>query len=270
MRPVDRDAILARLEPLFSGSKTELAKPTFVVATQCLEVGADLDFHALVIECASLDAVRQRFGRLNRIATRPAAKAVIVVRADQTDDSEADPVYGASLANTWKWLKSNADNDLIDLGVAAVRSAADGVDLAPLNAPSLNAPVLFPAHLDCWVQTHPIPAPDPDPAIFLHGPSSSVPEVQVVFRSDLGDAPTRWIEIVSLCPPSSSEAVPVRIDLFRRWLAESEGRDESGDVEGESSLDEESAAPAARSAVRWNGPARSETISDPAAVRPGP
>jgi hypothetical protein len=30
--------------------------------------------------------------------------------------------------------------------------------------------VLFPAHLDCWVQTHPVPTPDPDPALFLHGP----------------------------------------------------------------------------------------------------
>src|SRR6185437_15416801 len=55
MRAVDRDTVLNQLQPLHSGSASNLETPTFVVATQCLEVGADLDFHALVTECASLD-----------------------------------------------------------------------------------------------------------------------------------------------------------------------------------------------------------------------
>ena len=51
---------------------------------------------------------------LNRIAARPSAKAVIVIRADQTDDTSEDPVYGSALAETWKWLNANATDGAFD------------------------------------------------------------------------------------------------------------------------------------------------------------
>ena len=90
-----------------------------VVATQTLEVGADLDFDGLVTECASLDALRQRFGRLNPTGRPIEARAAILVRGDQagaaTDKQEGkgrktktaktrekeDPDYGSALAETW-------------------------------------------------------------------------------------------------------------------------------------------------------------------------
>lgn len=269
MRPVDRDEIMKDLEPLISNSKVELIQPVYIVATQCLEVGADLDFHALVTECASLDSLRQRFGRLNRIAARPSSKAVIVIRGDQTDDTSEDPVYGASLANTWKWLVSKSNENVIDLGVAAVRNRIDGVELAPLNVPSADAPVLFPAHLDCWVQTHPIPTPDPDPAVFLHGPQAGNPDVQVVFRKDLGEDSEKWVEIVKLCPPSSSEAVSVPIPVFRKWHSGEATRDETGDIEGAIVIEEETSQTVAQQFLRWSGPRTSEVLSKPSDLRPG-
>src|SRR5581483_7200781 len=162
MRPVDRDRVFNdRLQPLLSNASG--TPPKFVIGTQCLECGADFDFHALVVECASLDALRQRFGRLNRVANRPSAKAVVVIRGDQIEDTAEDPVYGGSLANTWKWLKAKAANDVFDFGVSAVRTTIGDEDISSLNAPTADAPVLFPAHLDCWIQTHPIPQPDPEP-----------------------------------------------------------------------------------------------------------
>jgi CRISPR-associated endonuclease/helicase Cas3 len=269
MRPLDRDKLFEeKLRPLLSNADGVRPPPKFVVGTQCLECGADFDFHALVTECASLDALRQRFGRLNRVAKRPTAKAVIIIRGDQIEDTSEDPVYGISLANTWKWLKSKANDDVVDFGVSAVRAATEGVDLAPLNAPSVDAPVLFPAHLDCWVQTNPVPTPDPQPALFLHGPNTpGQPDVQLVFRDDLAFDTNQWAEIVSLCPPSSSEAVPVPISVFKKWLAAETIDDQSGDVEGEASTPDED-EPIIRSALRWRGPENSRVVSQPDEVIP--
>lgn len=272
MRPLDRDRLVAeRLQPLFSGYKGDQLPPKFVVGTQCLECGADFDFHAIVTECASLDALRQRFGRLNRVANRPNAPAVVVVRGDQTEpkekENERDPVYGNSLANTWKWLNENATDGVFDFGVAAVKITTVGVDLEPLNAPTSSAPVLFPAHLDCWVQTNPIPTPDPDPALFLHGPKQpGQPDVQVVFRSDLGNDPKKWAEVVGLCPPSSSEAVAVLIGVFKKWLAGDDTKDDTADVEAGPA--EEPTEEVVRKALRWRGPEKSSIVDVPKDVTP--
>jgi CRISPR-associated endonuclease/helicase Cas3 len=267
MRPLDRDRVFnEKLRPLLSNAEGPL--PKFVIGTQCLECGADFDFHALVTECASLDALRQRFGRLNRVAKRPSAKAVVIIRADQTEDTSDDPVYGESLANTWKWLKSKASDDVFDFGVSAVRATIEDEDISSLNAPAGNAPVLFPAHLDCWVQTNPVPTPDPDPALFLHGPAKTgQPDVQLVFRDDLGADEKQWADIVSLCPPSSSEAVPVPIGLFKKWLAAEAIDDQSSDVEGEANTADEE-EPITRSALRWRGPEKSRVVAKPDEITP--
>ena len=284
MRSIDRDRLLdERLKPLLSNNLTGVP-PKFVIGTQCLEVGADFDFHALVTECASLDALRQRFGRLNRVARRKSAKAVIVICGDQTEpketESERDPIYGNSLPLTWKWMNDNKDGEIddgadkkllwIDFGIASIRGKWENTseeDRTVLNAPSLNAPVLFPTHLDCWVQTHPIPTPDPDTAIFLHGPNNSTPDVQVVFRDDLGENKEKWSTIVALCPPSSSEAVPVRIGVFKKWLTGEAVVDASGDVEGEPDETDDLQKSSPRLALLWQGP-NSKIVSSSKDVLP--
>ena len=278
MRPLDRETVLDRwIKKLEAGTSAVLDRPLYVVATQCLEVGADLDFHALVSECASLDALRQRFGRLNRIANRELAPACIVIRSDQTDAEEEDPIYGGSLARTWQWLQTHATENVIDMGVSSIREKWDSIEEAArqeLNAPALDAPVMFPSHLDCWVQTAPVPCPDPEPAIFLHGPQEGVHDVQVVWRADLDPENTdEWKDIVSLCPPSSSEAMPVPLPAFRKWLAEADLTDDTGDVESApaDSDDETGQTDLPRLALRWRGPDDKETkvIENPQEIRPG-
>ena len=190
MRPVDKDATVQRhLTPLHSNrsEKRVLEKPLIVVATQTLEVGADLDFDGLVTECASLDALRQRFGRLNRMGRPIEARAAILIRGDQAGtttekkpeapkgkkETYDDPVYGRALTETWAWLHKHKNKKKeIDFGIAHLdRLLPTGDALAALNAPVLDAAVMLPAHVDCWAQTAPQPRPSPDVAPFLRGPS---------------------------------------------------------------------------------------------------
>lgn len=115
MRPVDRDGLVGTWEPILK-VKPDAGpeRPVILVTTQCLEVGADFSFDALVTECASLDALRQRFGRLNRlgepdldtasailIGAKPKAKDLSEGERDKLDD---DPIYGPALEATWLWL----------------------------------------------------------------------------------------------------------------------------------------------------------------------
>ncbi len=304
MRPVDKDAVVRRLRGLnlhSDGSAgRRLERPVIVVATQTLEVGADLDFDGLVTECASLDALRQRFGRLNRMGRDVQARAEILVRADQAKPArgaEKDPVYGEALTRTWKWLDDHKnEDDEVDFGVAPLgrllaeadsyrvaRSGAARCALADLDAPSADAPVMLPAHVDCWAQTAPEPCPSPDVAHFLHGPREGVPDVQVCWRADIDligrEAQDAAIESLTLCPPGSSEMLPVPTSLFKRWLAGRDADDFSADVEGVGAADgregdsegsKDSNLPDRR-IIRWRGTGtnREDVTADPAGIRPG-
>ncbi|GAB4243101.1 MAG: hypothetical protein Kow00109_18880 [Acidobacteriota bacterium] len=167
IRPFERDGVVEQWTRYLKASDPEEPdRPIVVVTTQCLEVGADFSFDALVTECASLDALRQRFGRLARFGSDQPAPAVILVREADLKAKKPDPIYGEALCNTWKWLEEQASTDpegkpVVDMGVEALQTRLDEVeDFAPLLAPSPEAPMLLPAHLDLLCQTAPSPHPD--------------------------------------------------------------------------------------------------------------
>ena len=274
-RPYDRDRLIeswkSRLEA--GRSRDEGKGLLFVVATQCIEVGANFDFDALVTECAALDALRQRFGRVDRLGTLGESHASIIARTDQIRAAD-DVVYGAALAETWKWLgkitpgKSKGRKHTVDFGTVPLAKA---VETAPAEvfSPSKHAPVALPAHLDLWAQTSPIPVPDPDISLFLHGPEAQLADVQVVWRADIDLSvadPKLVSDIVRILPPSSMEAMPVPFAAARAWLC-SVPDVEIADVEGmrSESRDENREG---RCAFRWRSIENSEIIT-PQELRPG-
>ena len=285
MRSIDQDRVVRRLGGLRTGEERESEGLRFVVATQTLEVGADLDFDGLITECASLDALRQRFGRLNRGGRPIEARGVIMAQSAQLSRrGRADPVYGETLADTWEWLMEQAADGVVDLGHEELERllpphADDRRELlSRLSAPAPDAPVLLPAHIDAWVQTWPEPTPDPDVSVFLHGPDQRVPDVQVCWRSDLpGDLSRdtdleRAVQVLSLCPPVSAECIAVPIPSLRRWLGGGDAGHNLSDLGAavDDDFDRRAAGSApARAAIRWRGPDDCPAVRDGAALRPG-
>ena len=239
MRPRERDEamniLLPRVGPDAERSVPN-SHPLIAVATQTLEIGADLDFDGLVTECASLDALRQRFGRLNRTGRDIPAPGRIIIRADQVDAKDEDPIYGGTISATWQWLNesTNALGE-IDFGIASIAALLPDTDQAELNPPSENATVMLPAHIDAWAQTGPEPETGPAPSLdtYLHGPRTAPADVQVCWRAGLDLSDRDQVQnILQLCPLSSMEMAPVPFVAFRNWLAASSDADDTGDSPG--------------------------------------
>lgn len=205
------------------------AGPLFVVATQCLEVGVDLDLDGLVTQAAPLDALRQRFGRVNRAGRNVSAAGVVLAPAEEVAEKADDPVYGDRIVKTWDVLRRMARGDTVDFGIKALdRRLRDlSVDVPALAAPREFAPVLMPAYLDLWSQTSPPPAADPEVGLFLHGVERASADVSLVWRGDVTeadlkpDAETDLNELLRLAPPRAAEMVEVPLWSVRAWLRRS-------------------------------------------------
>lgn len=276
VRGWERDRLLADWKAILAAheGRPATAESKVVVATQCIEVGANLDFDALVTECAPLDALRQRFGRLNRLGRLPAAPAAIVVDAGQVaDGSDDDPVYEAALRETWRWLQDMAatgNGPAVDFGVQAMEAAmAEADDLERLCTPVKHAPVLLPTHVDLLVQTSPEPAVSPAPSLFLHGPRTGADDVAIVWRADLApERPEDWPDIVAVVPPLAGEGCPVPFVAGRAWLARQEAAPAAdADVPAAVTLEDDGARQS-RVALRWRGLDDAQVI-DSSELRPG-
>ena len=285
-RDVGRDRIVERLAPFRTGAKDRpQAEPLFVVATQCLEVGVDLDLDGLVTQAASLDALRQRFGRLNRAGRQVPAEGAILARAEDVARKADDPVYGDRIRLTWEALQRLAEGGTVDFGVEALprRLEETGIDHEDLAAKPSSAPVVMPAYLDLWSQTSPRPAADPDVGLFLHGAERTAAGISLVWRGDVTEDAlkyARWDgieELLRLVPPRASEAVDVPLWTARAWLRRVQGDAASLDAMSDAPEREEAETPTSpanqadgRPAFRWAGAgdARPAVVS-PDKLRPG-
>ncbi len=217
MRPLDRVYALERIGPVVNpDSDQHEDQLAVIVATQAIEVGADFSFDALITECAAVDSLRQRFGRLDRRGTYSErtgspAQAWIIGPKSVVGSKKPDPIYGESVRATWEELERRREDDgELAVGPMALR------DNFPDNAtaPKIYAPLLLRTYMDAWVQTRPEPIAQPSIDWFLHGIEQNKPaDVSVLWRFD------RTSETLRLVPPQQAEFIQIPAQAVKSWLA---------------------------------------------------
>jgi CRISPR-associated endonuclease/helicase Cas3 len=226
-RPADRDLLVGRLMRRFGVGRARGAepRPAILVATQTVEVGANLDADGLVTESAPWDCLVQRLGRVNRLGRCSGAARAVVVH-DGVDDG---PVYGAARDVTWDFLQEVVDPGApgLDVSPLACRELVADVP-ADASAERPVAPMVTYPILDCWARTGPVPRPDTPVAPYLHGLGSDFASVSLAWRDGLvdadpmGDDAERPAEDVnaglSAVTVRPEELVEVPLHAARRWL----------------------------------------------------
>ena len=133
-----------------SGGHPDRDAALVVIATQTLEVGADLDFDVCVSQSAGARAIIQRWGRLNRLGTKDDAVGVIV----HEEDSDGG-LYGAEAEDVFARLQAHGAE--LDLAPALI---SDLVGI-PRDASGRSGEIL-PAHLWEFAKTS-VPSPGAAP-----------------------------------------------------------------------------------------------------------
>ena len=197
VRQPEADALRERLLSPTAGvpasvdnSLPERQRHLVVVATQTLEVGADLDFEYLVTEQCGVRALTQRLGRLNRLGRYQHARAVYVHRppprrprsssALEEDDSPPEngwPVYGKEPTLVLKRFERRGFEDVTDL---SPRVIADRLG-EPADDPG-RAPEVLPDLLWEWVKTTTPPHGEAPVEPYFSGISDPQRSVSVLWR----------------------------------------------------------------------------------------
>ncbi|MUL41637.1 type I-U CRISPR-associated helicase/endonuclease Cas3 [Streptomonospora sp. PA3] len=305
IRPLDRDHLLARTADTFLLGRRSYAPapPFYIVSTQTVEVGANIDADHLVTESASMAALIQRLGRIGRApdqrptgARPPVFRAVVVHDTATTND---DPVYGPARAAAWELLcrhatptrptpKTSPSADLLDehivaSPVALQRMLADLTDEERTNLapPAPLVPRVWETTLQAWANTGPRPHPDPPVAPYLHGLESREPDVQVLWRADITPAQVHQAQggdvavaeavqqRLQALPPAAEEMLSLPAPALRRWAGGRSAAEDVADVDtARAPAEPDPRNAATMGVVRYRG--REDIAVIPAsAIRPG-
>lgn len=185
-----------------------------VVATQTLEVGADVDAEFLVTEACGVRALTQRLGRLNRLGLYSHARAVYVHSPPPKRkglDSETWPVYGREPADVLETLTQARGVDRGCTVNLPPRCIADVLG-PPADSPG-RAPEVLPALLWEWIKTTNPPEGEAPVEPYFSGISGPQYSVSLFWRAHVPESGQR------LWPRATDrEAVDVPIQDVRESL----------------------------------------------------
>jgi len=293
IRPHDRDQLVGQIgDQIRAGRDRAQAAPIILVATQTIEVGANLDLDALVTESAPIDALVQRLGRLNRFGLPVTATRTCVVVHHELPQ----PLYGEARDRTWAFLVEHLGaapaatakgwprrTGGIDASPLAMRQVLTepGADLSSLVVAPARTPALMPEIVGEWAATsggRPVASREP----FLHGCREDQIDVSLVWRSGMPEAPDSstadWLALVDRLPPVAAEQLEVPIGHVFRWLRNRDDAGLVGDVPPapENGEEDEAALPdpleLRTPVLLWRGRGDGEVIRTPKdlrRVRPG-
>ena len=215
----------------------ERERHLIVVATQTLEVGADIDAEYLVTEACGVRALTQRLGRLNRLGRYEHARAVYVhvpppksrsARKGGRQDADTWPVYGAEPATVLKRLQDacgEVGGTVVSLSPRCVASV--------LGAPhdwSSRVPEVLPGILWEWTKTTTPPHGEAPVEPYFSGIGGADYSVSLIWRVHVPREGDR------LWPRATDrEAVDVPVYEVRRVLGDEDIRrlgPDGGTVEG--------------------------------------
>lgn len=214
----------------------------FIVGTQALEVGLDIDFGALVTQLASGSALAQRVGRVNRFAKRESGVVRVVVPGDLQKNS--GPYQPAELEKAKEWLerikKTHEEEGLTPWLLASKdghppdadqeRTVYERLEWADVDyfgitsediAPETDVMGLHPSNLDLWIRDE--FTDDAEVYIVVRRmPRRTAEGEKRREEYDVG-ATQRILELV---PPLPAEKFPVSLSIARQIFC-GKNRDDS-------------------------------------------
>ena len=197
--------IARRLDPARSPDNGD-GPDTVVVATQTLEVGADLDADYLITEACGTRALTQRLGRLNRFGRRPWARATYIHTQPRKDIGW--PVYGQEPAHVLDKLTATAENGSVDMSPARITDV-----LGPPQDHPQTTPALADAMLQEWAKTSAPPPGEAPVEPYFAGITDPDHDIEVLWRAHLpGNGERIWPRV------SDIETVPVALSAARETL----------------------------------------------------
>ncbi|WP_418139802.1 type I-U CRISPR-associated helicase/endonuclease Cas3 [Oceanimonas smirnovii] len=261
-RPWEQKELLARYwHRIAVGRERATDNPTLIViATQTIEVGANLDFDVMLTELAPLSSLRQRLGRLGREGIQASYPAVIYALAKQSEKADPKaPVYGETLYSAWQWLCSRAecsDDNIVDFGISGIEKCV-ALEPMPEEPPEPQA-YLLPTHLNMLYQTG-FSAPRVDVAQFLHGPVKQVRDVSILWRRMPGTPINEdlCLDEIKAVPPLKEEAIQLPLLELKKHLLKKQ-QPEVSDLLGEPELPDERSDKKVQ-VVRWCGQSHDDT-----------